>query len=148
MTVPFINGKRKYIFCGNEASLEVLQRVIKEVKKKELPFEIVPLNPSHLQNFLSSQKMGTFLYIAAPWKLKREIEKMAWSIGYSEEEMISVGIGQKPLNVFCCRCHGITEKINIKIDEEITCSHCELQLVISDHYSSLRDAHLGYVAKL
>ncbi|AST93864.1 dimethylamine monooxygenase subunit DmmA family protein [Sutcliffiella cohnii] len=148
MTVSLINGKRKYIFCGDEASLEVLQPIIYEVKKKELPFEIVPLDSSTLQNLLSSQKMGTFLYIAAPWKLKREIEKMAWSIGYSEEEMISVGIGPKPMNVFCCRCHGITEKINLIVDEEITCSHCELQLVVSDHYSSLRDAHLGYVAKL
>ena len=87
-----------------QASLEVLQPIIYEVKKKELPFEIVPLDSSTLQNLLSSQKMGTFLYIAAPWKLKREIEKMAWSIGYSEEEMISVGIGPKPMNVFCCRC--------------------------------------------
>ena len=148
MTPTFMKGKRKYIFCCNEEDVNIYQSILTQIKDENFPFQIIQITDSDLKEKLLNQKMGTYLYIAAPWERQREIEQMLTSIGYSKEEYQYDGTGQKEISVFCCRCHGITKKVGIEIDEEITCSHCQLRLVVSDHYSSLRNANLGYVAKL
>ncbi|MFC3884478.1 dimethylamine monooxygenase subunit DmmA family protein [Bacillus songklensis] len=159
----FISGKRKYLFCADQKGMSILTPIIERVIEEKLSFELLfmgenhekELPPADLSKWLSQQKMGSYLYLAGPWNMLKSIKRLAEEIGFSDEEAQFVGYGVQQMNVFCCRCHGITEmeiqetsQQEKKIKPEIMCRHCDLLLVVSDHYSSLRDAYLGYVAKL
>jgi dimethylamine monooxygenase subunit C len=159
----FIPGKRKYLFCADQKGMTILNPVIELVIQKNLSFELVFMGENHeqeppptdLPKWLNQQKMGSYLYLAGPWDMLKSIKRLAEEMGFSDEEAQFIGYGVQQMNVFCCRCHGITEmeiqEINQqekKMQPEIMCRHCDLLLAVSDHYSSLRDAYLGYVAKL
>ncbi|TLS35977.1 hypothetical protein [Pseudalkalibacillus caeni] len=157
----FIPDKRKYLFLTDQKGLVILQHVIDAVVESNLPFELVFIGGSSedetpqtdVSMWLSQQKMGNFLYVSLQWDKLDSIKRLAEDIGFSNEEAQYIGYGEKKTNVFCCRCHGITvvrEKETSEEKElpEIRCKHCDLLLSVSDHYSSLRDAYLGYVAKL
>ncbi|MDQ0246861.1 hypothetical protein J2S09_004481 [Bacillus fengqiuensis] len=149
----FISGKQKYLFCTDQGGLAILNPIIELMADKELSFELVLMGehseqgPSSkdLSEWLSQQKMGSYLYAAASWDKVINIRRLAEKIGFSDEEAQYIGYDTQPINVFCCRCHGINK---MKEQTEITCCHCGLLLIVSDHYSSLRDTYLGYVAKL
>ncbi|MGG3468644.1 dimethylamine monooxygenase subunit DmmA family protein [Neobacillus pocheonensis] len=144
--VSFVPGKRKYLFCADKQGMEILQPVIDLVIEKKLPFELFSIEHPVFE-WLSKQKMGSFLYVAMEWDKLHAMKQLAEEVGFSAEEMQYIGYGGQSENVFCCRCHGITETIwQEKL--EINCRHCDLLLEVSDHYSSLKNAYLGYVAKL
>lgn len=144
--ITLVPDKRKYLFCTDQIGLELLQPVIEWVKELMLPYEIVIEGERDLFEWLSPQKMGTYLYVSLEWSKLRTVKSLAEEIGYSVEEAQYIGYGDHRINVFCCRCHGLTE-VDLGA-MEITCKHCRLLLEVSDHYSSLREAYLGYVAKL
>lgn len=145
----FVLGKRKYLFCADEKGLAILQSIINQVIDKNLSFEVVfigEVQVTDLVVWLSGQRMGSYLYIAAHWNQLKAIKQLAEEIGFSEEEAQYIGYGEKEKYLFCCRCQGIT-KLDAQNREqvEVNCIHCDLLLEISDHYSRLRDAYLGYV---
>ncbi|WP_413303324.1 hypothetical protein AA0X95_25860 [Bacillus sp. 1P10SD] len=145
-----IPGKRHYLFCADEKGMKLLQPLIDGIKDGNISYEIqiVKDNFSHtlISEWLSMQKMGSFLYAAAEWNSLKHLKLMAEDAGFSEEEAHYIAYGKQQIQVFCCRCHGISvlEKSQI----ERNCDHCGLLLEVSHHYSKLRDAFLGYVAKL
>jgi hypothetical protein len=148
----FVPNRRKYLFLADQQGMTIINPMIEQAKINNNPIEIVLFNKqneiqhSEIAPWLSQQMMGTFLYVSLPWKEINSIKRKIEEIGYTEEEYQCFGYGEKPKNVFCCRCHGITVAADEKA--ELACPHCHLLLEISDHYSSLRDAFLGYVAKL
>jgi dimethylamine monooxygenase subunit C len=144
----YIPGKGKYIFCGDIEGLRYLQPIILNIEENNLSFEILDIADPQLEKKLSEQKMGTYLYGAANWDDVKGLERLASEIGYCDEESQFIRLGDQQFQIFCCRCHGLTTVSEIKVNEEIACNHCELLLLISDHYSPLRDAYLGYVAEL
>ncbi|MFG6495804.1 dimethylamine monooxygenase subunit DmmA family protein [Fictibacillus sp. UD] len=145
----FINGKRKYIFCGDDQGLKLLSSVMEKVNEEGLTHErfiLSDLKMSLLEDFLKSQKMGTFLYVALPSSELQQFRKPIEDIGYSEEDVQYIGYGEREIPVFCCRCHEInTSNKELK---RLYCHRCGLELEVSDHYSAMHDAFLGYVAKL
>ena len=143
---PFVSGKRKYLFCGSEKGLELLSPLYQQ--GLQAPFEIISLRDKELSEKLSNQKMGTFLYVAATWEELSTVKKLANEIGYSDAEVYFVGYGDKYIQLFCCRCHGMMKIKEIPVNSEVTCRHCQLLLSVSDHYSKQKDAYLGYVAKI
>lgn len=152
--VRFEPNKRKYIFIANKLGMPSLTSIIEQVKLNNLSFEEIDLNfgenqelPSpEMTEWLSQQRMGTYLYVALPYEKLNPFRRLIEEIGYSAEEYQCIGLGEKKIRVFCCRCHGISEAI--KEISEVSCHQCQLQLEITDHFSSLKNAYLGYVAKL
>ncbi|MEG9295480.1 hypothetical protein V6B33_03380 [Mangrovibacillus sp. Mu-81] len=149
-TPVFLPGKRKYLFCGDKEGMSYLEPVILAVKAQNGEFEtgFVEIKKSpELEMWLRSQKMGSYLYVSVCWDRYKEIKALAESIGFTEEEAQFMGHGEKIVNIFCSRCHGMTRIRESESTLELKCTHCKLILVISDHYSLLRDAYLGYAAK-
>jgi dimethylamine monooxygenase subunit C len=144
----FVPGKRKYLFCGDKEGLKRLQPIITEVTQHKLPFETGEVESTDLTSWLGRQRMGSYLYVCVSWKRIRDLKLLAENIGFTEEESQYIGHGERILNIFCCRCHGLTPAPDSKSNLLISCSHCHLNLTISDHYSSLRDAYLGYTAEI
>lgn len=150
----FVPGKKKYLFCADLKGKVILQPIMEQVIDKNADFEFFFLENkqnsvptfTNLSKWLSGQRMGSYLYIAAPWSQFKFIKQLADEIGFSEEEAQFIGYGEKEKKVFCCRCHGIT-RLEVEQKEllEVNCIHCDLLLEISNHYSRLRDAYLGYV---
>lgn len=150
-TASYIAQKRHYLFCIAEKNLEHLAEIITKVKENNQTFEVFGLKDTDslivLQNWLEKQKMGTYLYIAAEWNELHLYKEMAESAGFSDEEAQYIVVGKKKRKVFCCRCHGITEACEADIqvkNNQLSCIHCQLSLAVSDHYSRIRDAYLGY----
>lgn len=142
-------GKRKYIFCGDEQGFKLLSNVMDKVKEEGLTHEfflLSDLKMSLLKDFLKSQKMGTFVYLAIPFLVLQQFRKVIENIGYLEEDVQYIGYGERKISVFCCRCH----EINTSNQEQkrLFCHRCSLELEVSDHYSAMHNAFLGYVAKL
>ncbi|WP_163100806.1 dimethylamine monooxygenase subunit DmmA family protein [Peribacillus alkalitolerans] len=146
----FIPGKRKYLFCADQKGMGIFHEIIGKMKEINLAYEVRFIESTDISHWLSQQQMGSYLYVAAPFEQIKYISHLAHAIGFTtEEEAQYISYGVEKRNVFCCRCHGLTEiEISQQVQYEIQCLHCKLQLAISDHYSSLRDAYLGYIAKL
>lgn len=149
----FVPGKKKYLFYTNQSGTSLLKPILDEAIAQNYPLEIIfnkekEQQLSDITQWLSRQKMGSYLYVALPWNEIDEMKSLIESIGFTAEESQFIGYGPQNIKVFCCRCHGITEEINIKVDQYLNCQHCQLLLVVSDHYSRQKNAFLGYVAKL
>jgi hypothetical protein len=145
----YIPSKRKYVFCADQEGLKFLLNIMEQVKGNALPHDIFLFDGrdlSHLAEFLSKQKMGTYLYMALPHAELQKMKKIVEDIGFLDEEMQLIGFGKKRIRIFCCRCQGINEMTEERA--EITCNKCRIELSLSDHYSVFHDAYLGYVAKL
>ncbi|WP_139364813.1 dimethylamine monooxygenase subunit DmmA family protein [Sutcliffiella halmapala] len=154
-TATYIPHKRHYLFCLAKKNQEYFAEIIANVKANEQIFETFYikeniesiLDVEDLKNWLGKQKMGTYLYIAASWNVLKGYKDIVESVGFSDEEAQYIAVGSTNRKVFCCRCHGVMElKVEelIEINNQITCTQCELNLSVSDHYSKLRDAYLGY----
>jgi dimethylamine monooxygenase subunit C len=150
----FVGGKRKYLFLADQIGYALLKPIIEQTIENNCPLELVFLGTcqspesveTNLKQWLNVQKMGTYLYVSVGWSQLPPIKTLAKEVGFSEEETQYLGYGTKYRKVFCCRCHGITE-----VEEEqaeLVCRQCGLELAVSDHYSTLRDAYLGYLLKL
>ncbi|HLO12902.1 MAG TPA: hypothetical protein VK190_11910 [Pseudoneobacillus sp.] len=148
--ITLVPGKRHYLFCADEEGIKLLQPLIDVVKDGNISYEIQIVkdnwNPILSSEWLSMQKMGSFLYATAEWNVLKKLKQLAEDAGFSEEEAQFIGYGKEQIKVFCCRCHGIS--VLEKGQPERNCDQCGLLLEVSDHYSKLRDAFLGYVAKL
>jgi dimethylamine monooxygenase subunit C len=144
-SATFVSGKRKYMFCGDEQGLNLLKPIIEQVITENLSYETVLMN-GELKPLFSNQKMGTFLYVCASWDHLKQVKNLATQCGFSEAEAQFIGYGERKINIFCCRCHGLT--IRMSDEKRMTCKHCHIKLEVTDHYSELKDAYLGYVATL
>ncbi|MDQ1147613.1 hypothetical protein QE429_004440 [Bacillus sp. SORGH_AS 510] len=148
--INFVTGKRHYLFCADEEGMKLLQPLIDVVIDGNISYEIQSMkeewDPTYFSKWISRQKMGSFLYVAADWNRLKNLKRIAEDAGFSDEESQYIGCGKQQIKIFCCRCHGLS--ILEKGQSERTCDHCDLLLEVSNHYSPLRDAFLGYVAKL
>jgi dimethylamine monooxygenase subunit C len=147
--VKFVPNKRKYLFIADPLGMTFLNPIIDQVKDNNISFELVKLGDKtekDIPQWLSEQKMGTYVYVSLPWEKLDSFKQLIEKVGFSEAEYQSIGYGEQKINVYCCRCHGNTEVTST--EAEIACQHCHLQLEISMHYSRLLNAYLGYVATL
>ncbi|WP_404459960.1 dimethylamine monooxygenase subunit DmmA family protein [Sutcliffiella horikoshii] len=148
----FQPGKRHYVLCGDEEGLDSLNPIKQILTNGQMSFEEIHLfleSPSEVDKKLERQKMGTYLYVAAEGKMLRKVVSTAKKLGYSSEEAQYIRVGEEEKRIFCCRCHVISRVNNtLNIGEHINCTACSLKLELSDHYSPIKDAYLGYVAQI
>ncbi|RLQ93825.1 hypothetical protein [Falsibacillus albus] len=146
----FISGKRKYIVCGDEKGIHMLTPIIQTILREGYLHELVEIgenaSPDDLIDMLGRQKMGTYLYLCLSWGKLNALKDRVRQIGFSDEEAQFHGHGEKDINVFCCRCHGITTVGESGVESGVACKTCQLILDVSDHYAPLKDAYLGYPA--
>jgi hypothetical protein len=155
-SATFIHGKTKYLLCTDQQGLSLLQPILDNIILNNQSMEFLFIgenaknNPSimDIKQWLSRQTMGTYLYIACEREKLKSLIEVIEDIGFTNDEVQFIGYGTKKHNVFCCRCYGINEINNLELEIQIICKKCNLLLSVSDHYSKLRDAYLGYVAKL
>lgn len=107
-------------------------------------FSRISSSHDEIKQILSSQKIGTRLFLFGKWSTVDDIEKIANDIGFTNEEIYKHGVGEKIDHIFCAKCY----QFNIKQDplqEETTCSHCQTKLDVSNHFSKRLNAYLGYI---
>lgn len=146
----YVPNKRQYLFIVDAVGREAISDVLAQVQAKKAPFELFQLdgdgNPtelhSEIEEWLNKRKMGTYLYAAASWEKLNVITNISEEVGFMGEEAQYRGVGENENAVFCCRCHGITRVRNNIL--HIECPGCLSTLSISDHYSNLKEAYLGY----
>ena len=145
----FQPGKRHYVLCGDEEGLVSLNPIKQILTNCQMSFEEIHLLSecsSEVDRKLGLQKMGTFLYVAAEGKKLRKVISTAIKLGYSSKEAQYIRVGEEEKRIFCCRCHSISKVNNrVNIGEHVHCTACSLKLELSDHYSPIKDAYLGYV---
>lgn len=148
----FIPRKRHYVLCGDEEGLASLNSIKSVLLNEKLSFEEIHLSKecsSQVDKRLEVQKMGTFLYVAAEGKRLRKVIHTSKKLGFSREEAQYIRVDEEEMKIFCCRCHGISRVNNtVNIGDHVNCTACSLKLEVSDHYSPIKDAYLGYVAQL
>ncbi|MGD6870706.1 hypothetical protein ACQCU1_00775 [Sutcliffiella horikoshii] len=148
----FQPGKKHYVLCGDEKGLNTLNPIKQFLTNEQMSFEEIHLIlecSSEVDRKLEMQKIGTFLYVAAEGKKLRKVLSMATKLGYSPEEAQYIIVGKEEKRIFCCRCHVISSVCGESIKRGIlNCPACSLKLELSDHYSPIKDAYLGYVAEV
>lgn len=155
-SATFIGGKTKYLLCADKNGVTLLKPILDQIilTNQSMEFFFIGENaidhPSimDIKLWLSRQMMGSFLYLAFDREKLKSLKDLMKEIGFTEDEVQFIGYGIKRNSVFCCRCHWITEINNVELEIQVICEKCNLLLSVSNHYSKLRDAYLGYVAKL
>lgn len=104
---------------------------------------ISDFSKGQIQPILKNATMGTKLVLIGEWKLIRGIMQLAKEIGFTNEEMIIKGLGEKEEQVFCVKCYQLNQKTEAAV---ISCGHCGQTLEVSHHYSRRHDAFLGFVS--
>ncbi|KPB04573.1 hypothetical protein [Bacillus sp. CHD6a] len=147
----FQPGKRHYVLCGDEEGLSSLKLIKEILLNDQLSFEEIHLKlecSSEVEKKFEMQKIGTFLYVAAEAKKLRKIKSTAGKLGYTSDETQYIIVGEEEKRIFCCRCHFVSSVDHtLYRDKHVNCAACSLQLVLSDHYSPVKDAYLGNVAQ-
>ncbi len=95
-----------------------------------------------VSNILSQQSIGTHLFILGKWQMIQAIKEEAYHVGFSDDEIQTVGIGRKKEKVFCVKCYSYNSK---KKEDYPSCQHCHTPLHISNHFSKRHNAYLGYI---
>lgn len=127
------------------------------IKAEQIPVEIkryvqdrFPKQSPYLSSFsileiphlLNHQVIGSRLFISGEWPTIHAVKEEAYKIGFSEDEIQTVGIGSKEEKVFCAKCYSYNVK---KKENELLCEHCHTLLDVSNHFSKRHDAYLGYI---
>ncbi|HET7628090.1 MAG TPA: dimethylamine monooxygenase subunit DmmA family protein [Bacillales bacterium] len=140
MNFEFAANKRLYLLFGDEAGRKMLQEIEKTLAEKELPFER-HYGRSDAAQWLSQQKMGSYLYGAGRSDWVDQMKRLAENAGFSEEEMQWLTVGAENKQVFCSGCHAVQRAGSRR---RLACANCGLPLSVSEHYSTFHRAYLGY----
>lgn len=143
--LSFVEGKRKYLFCGDPDGAESLHVLVQHAIENQILFDFHLIEDeadAFIDLWFSQQKMGAYLYIAGHSDFIKKVEKIASEAGFSEQEIQAKVIGPIKKKLVCCKCHGGNE---IGDELMVFCRSCGIQLEVSDHYSRRLDAYLGYV---
>lgn len=138
--------KQRCLLLIDEAGESAAHLLSSELTAEHLPVQMYTVTPNSLQQpelfgLLSSQWIGTYLYLLVSWPLLEPLRELAEQAGFSEYEMECRGIGQRSRPIFCAACQKITLA---ESETVITCRFCREKLSVSDHYSKRLQAYLGY----
>ena len=151
------DSKRHFILIADQDGLEKVEEFLPSLKDSYQLYTVgdqdgqSSLNTSTIsqQDFeakiadiLTKQKVGTQLYMAGKWKFAEKVFTAAVAAGFLEEEIQVYIHGPKARNTYCPSCYTLST-IQPE-DEESQCPSCGVMLVISKHYSKVRNGYLGY----
>ncbi|RAS74554.1 dimethylamine monooxygenase subunit DmmA family protein [Priestia endophytica] len=107
-------------------------------------FSKISFSNDKINQILHSQEIGTRLFLLGKWSIVEDIEKVAKVIGFTDEEIDIHGVGEKIDHIFCAKCYQFSIKPD-PLHDETTCSHCQIKLDVSNHFSKRLNAYLGYI---
>lgn len=119
----------------------------KKFLQKKFPNRVTivsSISEDNILPILDEQLIGTKLYISGLWSMISELKKMAYVAGFTDEEILINGIGQKKEKVFCVKCYQLNHK-QLDSELEFKCKYCNSILDVSGHYSKRLEAYLGYI---
>lgn len=93
-----------------------------------------------LRGSLNNARMGTRLYVAGREGFIGQCMKIGTDLGMDYTSIPTEHRGSLARRVQCVHCKGITEDVTIS---PFTCSHCDLKLLVRDHYSRRLAAFQG-----
>ncbi|MCX8998102.1 hypothetical protein NOF55_13405 [Rhizobiaceae bacterium BDR2-2] len=93
-----------------------------------------------LKVMLSSAHMGTRLYIAGTEGFIGRAMQVALDLGMDHSSIPAEHRGSLARRVQCVHCKGMTENVTTS---PVNCSHCDLPLLVRDHYSRRLGAFQG-----
>ncbi|TQR16151.1 hypothetical protein [Psychrobacillus soli] len=99
------------------------------------------LQDETIREFISSQKIGTQIYIAAKWDTACKIFSMSVEEGASEEEIQTFITDEKKRYVYCMKCFNASE---ISLDEQTVKCSCGTHLEVGSFFSVVRKGYIGY----
>ena len=93
-----------------------------------------------LKQTLLTAHMGTQIYLAGSEGLIGQAMQIALEVGIDHSSIQTEQRGSKARRVQCVHCKGITDNVTT---QPVTCSHCDLLLLVRDHYSRRYAAFQG-----
>lgn len=128
------------IFVHNESGKTNLES-IKQLEAKQLAVEAsIPDALLKTQQILSDAKNGLQIYLSGSEGLIGQAIREASNVNYPRSAIQTEHRGSKARRMQCVHCKGITEDV---ITNPFVCSHCDLNLLVRDHYSRRLAAFQG-----
>jgi hypothetical protein len=143
-SLVFVEGKRKYLFLSDHTGAPLCLPLIQSALERKLPLEWQvhdSCEESELIRWLSSQPIGSFLYLAGSRQVLESARNAAHRAGYSDEELQAVLVGDETTRIFCVVCEQLAL---VPHGRSVTCPHCATALSVTDHYSPRLQAYLAY----
>jgi hypothetical protein len=120
------------IFVHKESGTTNLES-IKKLEAKQLDVEAsIPDALLKTQQILSDAKNGLQIYLSGSEGLIGQAIREASNFNYPSSAIQTEHRGSKARRMQCVHCKGITEDV---ITNPFVCSHCDLNLLVRDHYS-------------
>lgn len=91
--------------------------------------------------FLSAAPVNTTVYIHGNEPFLWKIAKVLKSMGLVEEQIKMFKPTSNQRDLFCVHCYTITPNVS---ETPAECCNCKLKLEVSDHFSKLHSAYMGY----
>lgn len=142
----FMKGKRKYlIFTDHVGALPALPLIQKLVEHNCL-FEWRTVSTftdaaPYLIDWLSSQTIGSYLYLAGIRELIEKGREAAYEAGYSDDELQTYLVDDANTRIFCVVCE---QTAFVPSGIQAKCPHCDTLLSVTDHFSPRLQAYLAY----
>ncbi|MBM7570189.1 dimethylamine monooxygenase subunit DmmA family protein [Aquibacillus albus] len=137
-----LNNRIEAYLLMNEKNPLFMKEKIDQLVPIEFSFAKV-ITEETVQEVLSNQTIGTYLLLGCDSELVRTIKRQAIEIGFSEQEMRLLQVGEKKEKLFCVKCYHYN---NLTDEHTVVCNHCQTKLDVSEHYSRVKEAYLGYIA--
>lgn len=140
--------KQRYLLLIDETGASASSDLRNKLAASGLPVEVhhvtlESLHQSAWSALLSSQWIGTYLYLLVSWPLLEPLKQLAEDAGFSEQEMECHGLGPRTRQVFCSACQKMNQTEDTTV---IMCHFCGEELSVSEHYSKRLQAFLGYTS--
>lgn len=122
-----------YIIFVHKESEKTNLKSIKQLEAKKLYVEAsIPDGLLKTKKILSHAKNGLQIYLSGSESLIGQAVSEASNFNYPYSAIETEHRGSKARRIQCVHCKGITEDV---ITNPSVCSHCDLNLLVRDHYS-------------
>ncbi len=125
-------------------AFSVLENIEKAIYENfpHLPIHFSQLDSADLSNYLQQQKIGTHMIVIGTRETITEWEKIGTQVGFPLDAIHKIVLEGDLKKVFCVRCYSLFPSQTI---EHVLCKNCHSQLDVSNHFSKLHNAYLGYI---
>lgn len=93
-----------------------------------------------LRDVLATARMGMRLYLAGTEPFLWGLSGLAQEYGLTADEIRRELADSRARRVYCVHCKGFSEDVTTNI---VRCPHCELHLLVRDHFSRRLNAYMG-----
>lgn len=140
-TPPDFFAKTTLLFCPAGSAAKDYEKQLEALQPKALwTFPTPATVMFRLKGVLQTATMGTRLYVTGTEPFIGLALKEALEAGIDHKSLITEHRGSAKRRVQCVHCKGFTEDVTTN---PAKCSHCNLTLLVRDHYSRRLAAFQG-----